>query len=103
MSQNSNSPSAKAAQQIARYSYDPVVGAWLITKDGEYVRHFDHVNALSRLLEAQAGVPQGWKLVPCELTKEMHLAAPYVFNLQGLWARLLAATPNHPPSEGEQT
>jgi hypothetical protein len=68
--------------------------------------------ALSRLLEA--GVPEGWKLVPKVPTREMLVAGnkcmTEVFGEASgeVYRDMIAASPlptapNHPPSEGEQT
>jgi hypothetical protein len=73
---------------------------------------YEAMPALSRLLEAQAGVPEGWQLVPVEPTKEMIEAGdnsrlwveedgPDWRNTVSTYKAMLAAAPNHPPSEGE--
>jgi|SRR5579859_5413484 len=65
------------------------------------------IPALARLLEAQAGVPEGWKLVPIEPTESMLNEGTAADTEQSrmeakcVWDAMVSAAPNHPPSEGE--
>lgn len=57
----------------------------------------DHVAAAIRALKGQPspahGVPEGWKLVPVEITEDMAVAMECEFSTEGQWRAALAAAP----------